>query len=125
MHLSARLTFDEEAAFDDLDMESSGALYAVTDMPQSSLTQNLYPAKEEDYLVGEPPVGYSHYAAPGETAVVDLDQASEEQLAALSGELLQNLAGSLLKTALKLPEEASALIRDGMTEADFAALRAE
>lgn len=125
VHLSAHLTFDEETAFEDLDVENSSALYAVTDMPQSSLTQNLYPAKEEDYLVGEPPVGYAHHDAPEETTVVDLDQANEEQLAALSEELLQNLAGSLLKTALKLPEEASALIRDGMTEADFAALTAE
>lgn len=124
-HLKAVITFDEEAAFDYLDMESSGALYAVTDMPQSSLTQNLYPAKDEDYLVGAPPIGFASYEVPDETIVVDLDQATEEELSALEQELLQNLAGGLIKTALKLPDEAAALIRDGLTDADFAALTAE
>lgn len=125
VHTLIHLTLNGEAAAQDETLAEIAEWYAVADMPQSSLTQNLYPAQEEDYLVGEPPIGYAHYDAPERNTVVHLDQAGEDDLAALEQELLQNLAGRLLKAAFLLPEEAIAIIRDGMTDADFAALQVE
>jgi hypothetical protein len=84
-------------------------------MPPSSLTQNVDWDTDdpEDFLVGKPPIGYTDHEAPAEETVVDLDYAQADETAALMDELVQNLAGSLLKAAAKLPEEATALLRDG------------
>lgn len=115
----------------------SGALYAVSEtptpageeagasQPQSSLIQNEEELDEEasasDYLVGKAPVGLGSYTAPQSMQTIDLDQISGDQRASLMGELSQNLAGRLLIALYKLPEEDTALLRDHMSEEDYAA----
>ena len=54
--------------------------------------------------------------------IVDVD--AEGQLDALMGEWTQNLAGKLLIALARIPEEDMALIRDNMSEEDFAAFLA-
>ena len=120
--MSAVLTFDEEPA----DLITSGDIYIVTEdmMPPSSLTQNMASDDPEDYLVGKPPIYYSAHTVPQSTVTVDLDAADEETMAALTDEMAQNLAGRLLVAISKLPEEDTALLRDNMSEEDYAAFLA-
>lgn len=120
--LSASLTFDEEPA----ELLTSGAVYIVTEdmMPPSSLTQNLEKDDPDDYLVGKPPINYTAYSAPDSKTVIDLDAADAQTLASLEAELSQNLAGKLLIAMSKLPEEATGLLRDNMSEEDYAAFLA-
>lgn len=125
--LGFSLLFDESAARDFAQAAQSGALYSVSDslMPPTSLTQNREPAAQpSDYLVGQPPVGYSSYAAPDSPQTIDLDAADEAQRDALAAELSQNLAGKLLVALSKLPEENTALLRDLLSDADYAAFLA-
>ena len=125
VHVSMDLLFDEKAADDFITAAETGALFVVVDdrLPQSSLTQNLdwEPDEPEDYLVGNPPTGYTAYTVPEEETTVDLDTISADELAALTDELSQRLAGHLLVAIAKLPEEATALIRDSLSESDYAA----
>ena len=93
-------------------------------MPPSSLTQNMASDDPEDYLVGKPPIYYSAHTVPQSTVTVDLDAADEETMAALTDEMAQNLAGRLLVAMSKLPEEDTALLRDNMSEEDYAAFLA-
>ena len=118
--LSAQLAFDEEPA----ELLTSGAVYIVTEdmMPPSSLTQNLEKDDPDDYLVGKPPIGYVRHTAPDSRVTVDLD--AGENMDSLMDELSQNLAGKLLIALSKLPEEDTALLRDSMSEADYAAFLA-
>ena len=118
--LSAALSFDEEPA----ELLTSGAVYIVTQdmMPPSSLTQNLETDEPDDYLVGKPPIGYTAHPAPENRTTVDLD--AEDGMDSLMDELSQNLAGKLLIALSKLPEEDTALLRDAMSEADYAAFMA-
>jgi len=118
--LSAQLAFDEEPA----ELLTSGAVYIVTEdmMPPSSLTQNLEKNDPDDYLVGKPPIGYTVHTAPDSRVTVDLD--AEDGMDSLMDELSQNLAGKLLIALSKLPEEDTALLRDSMSEEDYAAFLA-
>jgi len=124
-HVSMDLLFDEEAADAFISAAETGTLFMVTDerLPQSSLNQNMDFDWDgpEDYLVGKPPIGYTAYEAPEAEVTVDLDSASAEEIAALTDELTQRLAGHLLIAVAKLPDEATALIRDSLSEADYAA----
>lgn len=124
-HVNIDLLFDEEAADAFISAADAGTLFMVTDdrLPQSSLTQNMdfNWDQPEDYLVGKPPIGYTAYTVPENEVTVDLDSATEEEIAALADELTQRLAGQLLVAAAKLPQEATALIRDSLSEADYAA----
>ena len=90
--------------------------------------QNLEPEKEaeapSDYLVGKPPVGYTAHTAPREETQVNLDDISEEAMAELIDELSQNLAGKLLIALSKLPEESTVILRDNLSEEDYAAFEA-
>ena len=79
------------------------------------------PEKPQDYLVGAPPIGLVGYTAPDSMQTVDLDTADAETLDALMGEITQNLAGRLLIALTKIPEEDAALIRDNLSESDYAA----
>lgn len=125
VHTALKLVFDEEPARLLSQAAQSGVLFAVSDpeMPQSSLSQNIeMPDKPEDYLVGAPPIGLTGYNAPETMQVIDVD--AEGQLDALMGEWTQNLAGKLLIALARIPEEDMALIRDNMSEEDFAAFLA-
>jgi len=123
VHAELSLLFDENAAAQFTEAAETGALYVVIDgepvMPQSSLTQNQ--DDPEDYLVGKPPIGMTGYTAPEASVTVDLDAISQTERDALTEEMAQNLAGKLLIALAKLPPEDSALIRDSMTEEDYAA----
>ena len=125
VHLSLDLLFDEQAADDLLHAADSGSLFMVADerLPLSSLNQNMdFETDEpETYLVGKPPIGYTAYEIPQNDVTVDLDASSPEELSALMGEMTQQLAGRLLKAAARLPQEATALLRDAMSETDYAA----
>jgi len=104
--------------------QETGLLFVVDDrLPQSSLPQNLNMGRDEpeDYLVGKPPIGYTDYLPPAEEQIIDLDGISAQEHAALMDELVQNLSGELLRIIARLPDEATALIRDNMSEADYAA----
>lgn len=114
--------FDENTARDFAQVAQSGALYAVSDslMPPSSLTQNREGrSKASDYLVGQLPIGYTSHTAPDSPQTIDLDSANN--LENLLDELRQNLAGKLLAALAQLPEENTALLRDLLSEADYAA----
>ncbi len=76
------------------------------------------------YLVGSAPAGLVAYKAPQNPTTVALDQADGTQRTALLTEAAQNLAGRLLPALAALPEEDNGLLRDGMTDADFAAFLA-
>lgn len=130
--LALTLAFDESIAQALADAADSGALFAVTDggqaeyapMPESSLTQNEKPSGDtgngaNDYLVGQPPIGYAAYTAPASMQVVDLDAASGEQLEKLTDEMAQNLAAKLLTALAKLPEEDMGLLSDNMSQEDY------
>ena len=90
--------------------------------PPSSLTQNLEKEAADDYLVGKPPIGYTAHTAPTDRVTVDLD--ADGDLSALMDEISQNLAGKLLIALSKLPGEDTALLRDAMSETDYAAFMA-
>ena len=112
-----------EAAAPEASEEADAALYVVTDerLPESSLTQNLIDPSEQSgrEWEGEPPIGYAAYELPDENETVSLDAAAPETLAALHDEMTQRLAGQLLIAIAALPEEAAALIRANMSDADF------
>lgn len=119
------LLFEENDAF--AEAAQSGTLYAVHEslMPVTSLTQNREPvSRPSDYEVGQPPAGYPSYTAPDSPQTVDLDGADASAREALLGELTQNLAGRLLAALSKLPEENTALLRDLLSDADYAAFLA-
>lgn len=131
--LSASLTFDEEPAEVFMEAAETGTLFIVIEdsMPESSLTlimddpeEPAEPEKASDFLVGKPPIGYVAHTAPKEETVVDLDAVSEEALASLMDELSQNLAGKLLIAVSKLPEDATSLLRDLLSEENYAAFEA-
>ena len=77
-----------------------------------------------DYLVGTQPIGLKSYTVPTGMTTIALDQATEHQRLALFGEIAQNLAAQLLRAISALPQEDTALLRDGMTEQDAAAFLA-
>ncbi|MDD3410667.1 MAG: hypothetical protein PHY12_07630 [Eubacteriales bacterium] len=134
-----RLTLAQNAAQAAATGES---LYAVTDetggqpeiqiispdgetRPASSVEQIADESAQtgtDDYLVGQPPIGMTAYAAPSASTDVALDGMSAEARAELLAEAAQNLAGGLLRAVAKLPAEDAALLKDGMTDADYAAL---
>ncbi len=121
VHTSLTLLFDEEPAQLLSEAAESGVLFAVTDpdAPASSLTQNAEtPEQPEEYLVGKTPIGLTSYSAPETMQIIDLDASPD--LEPIMGELTQNLAGKLLIALSKLPEEDSALLRDNMSDTDFA-----
>lgn len=127
-------TFDDEPAEALIAAARNGDLYAVTAdeaevveptaTPVSSLIQNEEIVEGEspnDYLVGKTPIGLETYAVPSTVQTVDLDSASEAELESLLGELSQNLAGRLLIVLSKLPQEDVALLKDNMSEENYAA----
>ena len=125
VHASVDLLFDEDTAEEVIEAAETGTLFVVVDdrQPRSSLTQNLDLGKDEpeEYLVGKPPIGYTAYTAPKENSVTDVDSAAPEEISALMDEMAQRLAGSLLTAIAKLPEDATALIRDNLSQEDYAA----
>lgn len=93
-------------------------------MPESSLTQNETPddnSTGSNYLVGQPPIGYTAYTAPASMQVIDLDAASAGQLETLTAEMAQNLAAKLLPALARLPQEDTGLLSDNMSQEDYAA----
>lgn len=127
-HLSMELLFDK--ADETAPLDENITLFVVDErLPVSSLNQNIDWSSDEaeepeDYLAGKPPIGYAAYPVPETETTVQLDSASEGNLAALLDEASQRLGGHLLRAAAKLPEDAAALIRDLMNEADYAAFLA-
>ncbi len=121
VHMALTLLFDEEPAQLLNEAAESGVLFAVVDhnAPESSLSQNAQaPEKPEDYLVGKPPIGLVSYTAPEAMQVINLDQTADTD--ALMNELAQNLAGKLLIALTKIPEEDAALLRDNLSDTDYA-----
>jgi hypothetical protein len=76
-----------------------------------------------EYLVGATPVGVSAYPTPAAETVINLDTANTDTLNALLSEAAQNLAGKLLTAVAALPEADRALLKDGMTDTDYAAFQ--
>ncbi len=126
VHTAIDVLFSEEAAV--YETEEDPVLFIVIDdrLPESSLNQNIDFGSDEpeDYLVGEPPIGYTAHNVPEDETVVELDSISAEELAALRDEMNQRLAGALLRAVARLPADASALISANMSEADYAAFLA-
>ena len=79
------------------------------------------PDGSTDYLVGSAPVGMQVFTTPQTMVSVDLDQADADKVESLLTEAAQNFAGKLLVAMAALPQEDAALLRDGMSEQDFAA----
>lgn len=77
-----------------------------------------------DYLVGRAPIGLKAYTTPSQIQDISLDTITPSAYEALMGELSQNLAGRLLTAFASLPQEDTALLRDGMSEEDYAAFEA-
>ena len=127
--LAYTLLFSDEPAQALASAVENGTLYAVDDAPsvevtapQSSLTQNEeQPASSSQYLVGTAPLGMQTYTPPTAMQAVDWDSAAQEQRDALMGEMAQNLAGRLLIALSKLPQEDVSLLKDNMSEENFAA----
>ncbi len=95
---------------------------AYDPMPKSSLQQNVEVLQEvREYLVGEPPIGYTRYEIPQTMQTYDLDAADEAQLADLVDEAVQRLAGRLLVALASLGGEDAALLEQNMSEEDYAA----
>ena len=61
---------------------------------------------------------------PSAETNIDLDDASTEILQNLLAEAAQNLAGKMVLAVAALPEEDRALLKDGMTDQDYAAFEA-
>lgn len=127
-HVAIDLLFGETEGDQEAEEEQAAELYVVTDerLPESSLTQNLFDEPEEPKAEweGEPPIGYTAYDIPEESVMVELDNASPEEIAVLMDEMAQRLAGRLLMAVAKLPEDASALIRANLSEENYAAFLA-
>ena len=90
----------------------------ATDAPQATVTPNA------EYLVGSSPEGTTTYTAPTTETTVNLDGAGTETLQSLLAEAAQNLAGKMVLAVAKLPEDDRALLKDGMTDQDYAAFEA-
>lgn len=121
VQLSLDLLFAQEEA-----AGTQEDLHAVADdrLPQSSLTQNLDwgESKTAQKQAVDPPIGYTAYAVPETETTVDLDTIRSATRDNLMDEMAQRLAGSLLKAIVSLPEESAALIRDSMSQEDYAEL---
>ncbi|MDD3336735.1 MAG: hypothetical protein PHI98_14695 [Eubacteriales bacterium] len=139
--LRMTVRFDKDPATALSAAAAEGTLYAVADnagsdevtitIGGSSLAQNLdeveltttkpdatvQPAATN---VGEAPVGMTTYTVPKEVQTVDLDTADEAVRQALREEMAQYGAGYLLKALVALPDEDGALLKDNMTDEDFA-----
>ena len=111
------------------------SMYAVKEdsassMPaQSSLSYSMEedessPAVDIGYLVGGAPIGLKNFPAAAPETVISMDGLSASALDSLLLQLSQNLAGRLLIAYMKLPEEETLLLRDGMTADDYAAFSA-
>lgn len=103
---------------------------AATSAPASSLEQfaagtgSEATQSEQDtspYLVGAMPSGVAEYTPPDSPATVNLDTADADTLQSLLAEMAQNLAGKMILAIAELPEEDAALLKDGMTDDDYAA----
>ncbi len=92
----------------------------ATDAPQVTTTPNA----GTEYLVGSSPEGMKTYTVPSAETNIDLDDASTEILQSLLAEAAQNLAGKMVLAVAALPEEDRALLKDGMTDQDYAAFEA-
>ncbi len=129
---SLTLTFQEDVPQAFASFTEDNSLYSVQEgatpppaLPASSLMQNADEIPDpptEDYLVGTAPIGLTTYPVPSSMTHVSMDDLTDEAHRALLGELSQNLAGKLLAALSTLPEEDTALLRDGLTEEDAAKL---
>lgn len=123
VHAAIDVLFADEAAASQ--QEEDPVLFVVIDerLPESSLNQNIDFGMDEpeDYLVGKPPIGYTAHTVPEEETVIDLDSITPEAFDSLTDEMNQRLAGHLLRAIAKLPDDASALIRDNLSDEDYAA----
>ena len=88
--------------------------FAPTEAPQAADAQG-------DYLVGTPPEGLKPYAVPKGMTTIALDTITAGQRQTLFLEAAQNLAGKLVLAMAALPETDAALLKDGMSDQDFAA----
>lgn len=79
------------------------------------------PDGSTDYLVGTAPIGLKTFTVPENMVTVDIDQAGVDKIKGLLTEAAQNFAGKLLLAIAALPEEDAALLKDGMTDEDYAA----
>ena len=92
----------------------------ATDAPQATAT----PGAGTEYLVGSSPEGTKTYTVPSAETNIDLDNANTEVVQNLLAEAAQNLAGKMVLAVAALPEEDRALLKDGMTDQDYAAFEA-
>ncbi|MDD3213226.1 MAG: hypothetical protein PHY64_06115 [Eubacteriales bacterium] len=91
---------------------------------ESKATQDEQDAASSPYLVGALPSGVKEYTVPDQNVVIDLDTADADTLQNLLAEAAQNLAGRMILAIAELPEEDAALLKDGMTDEDYAAFLA-
>jgi len=74
-----------------------------------------------DYLVGAAPIGLKTFTTPASMENIDMDHAGADKIDSLLTEAAQNFAGKLILAIAALPEEDAALLKDGMTDEDYAA----
>jgi hypothetical protein len=91
---------------------------------EAAATAEPAQAETSAFLVGSTPAGLTVYTAPETETTVNLDGASADTLGDLLAEASQNLAAKLILAVAALPDEDAALLKDGMTDADFAAFTA-
>lgn len=79
---------------------------------------------QSDYLVGSAPLGLQEYHTSQGMTTIALDGATGAQRLALFTEAAQNLAARLVLGLASLPQADAAILYDGLTEQDAAALTA-
>lgn len=112
------LTFAPQPLRDIAAAAPAAASDSYNPLPDSSLAQNVG-VFGNAFLVGAPPIGYVDYDAPAQMQSFDLDSATPDQLAMLTDELAQNVAGHLLAALGAVPAEDLALFGQNMTDEDF------
>ena len=124
------LTADTEEPAEAEVIVTSPATETTASVGQSSIdqldadTSETAGAEEHtDYLVGSAPIGLKTYTPPQTLTAVDMDSANVQTLESILAEAAQNFAGKLLIAVANLPEEDAGLLKDGMTEQDYAAFQ--
>lgn len=79
---------------------------------------------QSGYLVGTLPIGIKKYPVPQGMTTIALDGITPGQRQTLFLEAAQRLAGKLILAVAALPEADAAILRDSMTDADYAAFLA-
>ncbi len=111
----------EPTATPDADIAADTANGQTSSLEQLGDEPAPTPAKQPAFLVGSAPLGLAAFAETNAETTVDLDSADAETVRNLLLEAAQNLAGKLILAVQALPGEDGALLKDGMTDADYAA----